>query len=271
VKQFKEKMPMEFIKPYAIHLAQTETDDKGLATYLAAVGAPDWATDASTGAEKVIEVLGRACYRSFAPGLNANVTKVRTGNKAYIENITKVAHGSLFEHAYDTYALFNVSRIVTHQQVRHRVGIGYAQESGHYVRVEGIKSWFPKYFEEHPRRAELFELYKTTCEDLEEKQRKMADILGVDALPMAEKKRATTAMRRLVPDGIATMLGVTANHRTWRWIISRRTSRDNDEEIRIIMYDVFRQQAARYVNLYADASVAIVEGLEEVTFASEKI
>jgi thymidylate synthase (FAD) len=216
-------------------------------------------------------VLGRACYRSFKPGLNPNVIKVREGNSSYIKNIIKVSHGSLLEHGTDTYALFNVSRIVTHQTVRHRVGVAYAQESGHYIRVDGIKSWFPKYFEEHAKRAELFELYKTTCEDLEEKQRRLAVILGVDNLPFAEKKRATTAMRRLVPDGIATMLGMTGNHRTWRWLISRRTSHDNDEEIRIVFYDVFRQQAARYTNLYADAHVAVVEGLPEVTFESEKI
>lgn len=262
---------MEFVKPYAIHLAQTEVDEAGLAEYLAAVGAPTWATDATTGSEKIVEVLGRACYRSFAPGLNPNVTKVREGNEAYIKNIIKVSHGSLLEHGTDTYALFNVSRIVTHQTVRHRVGVAYAQESGHYVRVEGIKSWFPKYFEEHPRRAELFELYKTKYEELERAQLDLARILDVDNLPFMEKKRATTAMRRLVPDGIATMLGMSANHRTWRWLISRRTSADNDEEIRIVFYDVFRQQAARYKNLYYDVTVQMVEGLEEVTFASEKI
>ncbi len=203
--------------------------------------------------------------------MNPNVTKVREGNEAYIKNIIKVSHGSLLEHGTDTYALFNVSRIVTHQTVRHRVGVAYAQESGHYVRVEGIKSWFPKYFEEHPRRAELFELYKTKYEELERAQLDLARILDVDNLPFMEKKRATTAMRRLVPDGIATMLGMSANHRTWRWLISRRTSADNDEEIRIVFYDVFRQQAARYKNLYYDVTVQMVEGLEEVTFASEKI
>jgi thymidylate synthase (FAD) len=262
---------MEFIEPYAIHLAQTELDHAGLARYLNAVGTPGWTTDAATGSEAIVEVLGRACYRSFAPGLNPNVTKVREGNASYIKNIVKVSHGSLLEHGTDTYALFNVSRVVTHQIVRHRVGVAYAQESGHYVRVEGIKSWFPKYFESHAKRDELFELYKTTCEDLEQKQRLLAQILDVDHLPFAEKKRATTAMRRLVPDGLATMLGITGNHRTWRWLIERRTSADNDEEIRIVFYDVFEQQAKRYKNLYSDATITMEEGLECVTFESSKI
>lgn len=262
---------MEFVRPHAIHLAQTEVDEAGLAEYLRAVGAPEWSTDAPTGSEKIVEVLGRACYRSFKPGLNPNVTKVREGNESYIKNIVKVSHGSLLEHGTDTYALFNVSRVVTHQTVRHRVGTAFAQESGHYVRVEGIKSWFPKYFEEHPKRDELFELYKTRYEILEQAQLDLARILDVDNLQFSERKRATTAMRRLVPDGIATMLGMSANHRTWRWLIERRTSADNDEEIRIVFFDVYKQQAARYEHLYHDATVKTVEGLEEVTFESSKI
>ena len=60
---------MEFIKPQAFHLAHTEIDIAGLQQYLGAVGAPAWNSDAPTGSEMLIEVLGRACYRSFAPGL----------------------------------------------------------------------------------------------------------------------------------------------------------------------------------------------------------
>ena len=160
---------------------------------------------------------------------------------------------------------------MTHQLVRHRSGCSWAQESGHYVRVDGIKSWFPAWLENHPRSAELFELYKTTYEDLEEKQRRLAVILDVDSLPFADKKRATTAMRRLVPDGIATAIGMTCNHRAWRWICQLRTERSNDDEIRLIMAEVFKQQSARYVNLYADAVTTEVNGILEVKFGNEKI
>ena len=262
---------MQFIQPQAFHIAQTEIDRTGMDAYLSAVGAPGWRTDAPTGGEELIEVLGRMCYRSFLPGLNPNVTKVREGNASYLGNVSHQRHGSLFEHSTDTFVLFNVSRVCTHQLVRHRAGCSWAQESGHYVRVDGIKSWFPAWLESHPRRTELFDLYKTTYEDLEEKQRKLAAILDVDNLPFGDKKKATTAMRRLVPDGIATAIGMTCNQRAWRWICQLRTERSNDDEIRLIMSDVFRQQMARYPNLYADAKVEIIDGIEEVHFGDEKI
>ena len=262
---------MEFIAPKAIHVACTNIIDAGLTEYLAAVGAPEWSTDAPTDTEKLIEVAGRMCYRSFAPGLNPNVTKVREGNAPYLANVEFQKHGSLLEHAHDTYVLFDVSRIVTHQQVRHRAGFAYAQESGHYVRVDGIKMWFPTYLAEHPKAAILRAKFIEACEYLEETQRWLASELGVDNLPFEEKKQATTAMRRLVPDGLATAIVVTANHRAWRWAIQLRTERHNDSEIRMVLADVFRQQRAMYPNLYADARTETVYGIEEVTFGNEKI
>jgi thymidylate synthase (FAD) len=259
---------MKLVTPRAIHVAQTEVDHDGMAEYLQAVGAPEWATDATTGAEELIEVLGRMCYRSFAPGLNANVTKVREGNAVYLANISAQKHGSLFEAATDTYILFDVSRVVTHQLVRHRAGTAWAQESGHYVRVEGIKSWVPPVVAAN---AEAAALYERTMEELEHVQLEMARILGVDGLSFHEKKRATTAMRRLVPDGIATAIAMTCNHRAWRHTIQLRTDRSNDEEIRRVMADVFRQQRERYPNLYADAIAQEVDGIMEVKFENEKI
>jgi thymidylate synthase (FAD) len=262
---------MKWVEPRVIHLAQTEVDEAGLAEYLASAGAPDWSTDAPTGAEKLIEVLGRVCYRSFAPGLNPNVTKVREGNSSYLTNIICQKHGALLEHASDTYILFGTSRIVTHQVVRHRVGVAYSQESGHYVRVDGISSWFPRAFAEHPKADRLRELYSGFMEAAEGLQRLLADELGIDQLPFKDKKAMTTAMRRLVPDGLATVLGMTANHRTWRWLCQLRTADGNDDEIRMIFADVFRQQASRYPNLYTDAIVRKVDGIDEVTFVNEKI
>jgi thymidylate synthase (FAD) len=196
------------------------------------------------------------------------VTKVREGNADYLANIEAHRHGSLFENATDTYILFDVSRVVTHQLVRHRAGTAWAQESGHYVRVEGIKSWLPPVIAAN---AEATALYTEVMGYLEAAQLTMARILGVDDLPFHEKKRATTAMRRLVPDGIATAIAMTGNHRAWRWTIQLRTERSNDEEIRLVMADVFRQQAERYPALYGDAVAAEVDGIPEVRFENEKI
>src|ERR1700709_1016176 len=49
--------------------------------------------------ELLVEFGGRACYRSWEPGLNPNVTKVRTDQREYFANILRSAHGSVLEHA----------------------------------------------------------------------------------------------------------------------------------------------------------------------------
>ena len=55
-----------------------------------------------------MEFGGRACYRSWEPGLNANVSKVRTDQHEYFANILRSAHGSVLEHANYSFALRNV-------------------------------------------------------------------------------------------------------------------------------------------------------------------
>ena len=66
------------------------------------------------------------CYRSWEPGLNPNVRKVPVKDQeAYLQNILKQQHGSVLEHAAASrFVLHNVSRVFTHEIVRHRPGDG---------------------------------------------------------------------------------------------------------------------------------------------------
>ena len=102
---------MKQVEPQVFLLARPAINEEGLAAYLRAVGATGWGTDAPSAAEKLVEVAGRSCYRSFEPGLNPNVTRIREGSKTYLENILNVKHGSVIEHASWTFAFFNVSRV----------------------------------------------------------------------------------------------------------------------------------------------------------------
>jgi thymidylate synthase (FAD) len=261
---------MEFTEPKVFHVAQTTSDDEGLAAYLAEIGAPEWKTDAATGAETLIEVMGRGCYNSYAVGLNPNVTRVREGSADYLANIIKSGHGSVLEHATDSYMIF-CSRACTHQLVRTRVGVAYSQASLHFIRIDALKSWFPAVFEGHPRVDAIRALYKAKFEDLEIAQLELADLLDIDKQTFHDKKKLTAAMRRLAPIGLHTMLGITANHRTFRWLIEQRSSRFNDEEIRLVAALLFREQHRRYPALYADALVESVEGFDEITFEKQKV
>ena len=44
------------------------------------------------------------------------------GNKAYLDHILEVGHGSVLEHAVWNFVFTGVSRSLTHELVRHRAG-----------------------------------------------------------------------------------------------------------------------------------------------------
>ena len=121
-----------------------------------------------------MEFGGRACYRSWEPGLNPNVTRVRTDQKEYFANILRSAHGSVLEHANWSFALRNVSRVFTHELVRHRAGSAFSQESLRYVRLTDIGFRVPPALE--PVREQVLSI----VEQLEEFQVKAAEELGID-------------------------------------------------------------------------------------------
>lgn len=263
---------MKFVEPQVFHVAQTRVIEAGLQAYLGAIGVPDWATDAPSDAEKLIEVMGRGCYRSFEPGMNKNVTKVREGNAPYVANILGVRHGSVVEHAYDTYVFLDVSRVFTHELVRNRVGNSFSQESLRYVRLDALKGWFPDTFANHPKADEIKALFQAKFELLEGAQAELAQILDIDSVKdFKTKKKLTSAMRRLAPIGLATMIAYTGNHRSIRWAIEQRTDPAAEEEIRLVFGHVAREQLRCYPNLYQDMFEEEHDGIIWYKFGNSKI
>ncbi|HEX4466002.1 MAG TPA: FAD-dependent thymidylate synthase, partial [Solirubrobacteraceae bacterium] len=113
--------------PSVFLIARPSIDVDGMRGYLQSVGGESWldrrldgAEGDVNGGELIVEFGGRACYRSWEPGLNPNVTKVRTDQREYFANILRSAHGSVLEHANYSFALRSVSRVFTHELVRHR-------------------------------------------------------------------------------------------------------------------------------------------------------
>ena len=240
---------MKHVEPQVFLLARPAINEEGLAAYLQALGAPGWATDAPSGAEKLIEVAGRSCYRSFEPGLNPNVTKVREGSKAYLENILSVKHGSVLEHTSWTFAFFNCSRVFTHELVRHRAGTAISQESLRFVRLTEIGMWLPPEIRENPEALAVFE---EAVRKSEEAQQRMAEVLAIEGRPFHEKKVVTSAMRRIAPDGVATTIIWSANARTLRWVIEARTEPAAEVEIRLIFGKVAEIMQKEAPNLFGD-------------------
>lgn len=261
---------MHNTEPKVFLVGETRVVEEGLREYLEHVGAPDWISDAPTDAERLIEVMGRLCYRSFAPGLNRNVTKIREHNKDYIENIIKVRHGSVIEHPVVNFVFADVSRVFTHELVRHRVGVAISQESLRFVRLDDLGQWLPTVIREDERAVEIF---VHTFEQLERLQLELAEHFKLDApdKPFHMKKVVTSAMRRIAPIGLATTIGWSANIRTLRWLLEMRTDPSAEEEIRFVFGKVGGILTARYPHLFGDFEVEIRDNLPSYRTKHQKI
>lgn len=179
---------------------------------------------------------------------------------------------SVLEHSTITLAFMDVSRVLTHELVRHRAGAAYSQTSGRYVRTDILKFFLPKVIKEN---IELAEEFDKAISYQEIAVKRMAEIARIDNMKTKEefvlKKWLTSAFRRIIGNGVANNIIATFNHRALRNIIAQRTSRHAEEEIRLVFNSVFDQVANMYPAIYADAHREMVDGLWEVTFKAGKV
>ncbi len=164
------------------------------------------------------------------------MTRVRADQREYFANILRSAHGSVLEHANYSLVMRNVSRVFTHELVRHRAGSAFSQESLRYVRLTDIGFRVPPALE--PVRERVLSI----VEQLEEFQLDAAKELGIDddGVPFHVKKEVTSALRRLAPIGLSTEILWTANARTLRHVIEMRTAEGAEEELRLVFDQVAR-------------------------------
>ncbi len=247
--------PMRETVPSVFLVARPSVDVDGMRKYLEDVGGAAWLDrrleeddGSSDEAELLVEFAGRACYRSWEPGLNPNVTRVRTDRREYFANILASAHGSVLEHASYTFAFRDVSRVFTHELVRHRAGSAFSQESLRYVRLTDIGFRVPPALE--PVRDRVVSL----VEQLEELQLTAAEELGLDeeGIPFSVKKEITSALRRLAPIGLSTDIIWTANVRTLRHVIEMRTAEGAEEELRLVFDKVAQRMCEEAPDLFQD-------------------
>jgi thymidylate synthase (FAD) len=240
----------------SVHLiARPSVDLRGMRAYLEDVGGASWleerereAGGAPNDAQLLIEFCGRVCYRSWEPGLNKNVTRVRRDQDEYFGNLLSSLHGSVLEHASFTFAFRDVSRVFTHELVRHRAGSAFSQESLRYVRLTEIGFRVPPALE--PLRDQVVSL----VEQLEEFQVSAAQALALDddGVPFAVKKEVTSALRRLAPIGLSTDIVWTANVRTLRHVVEMRTAPGAEEELRFVFDRVARIMQREVPGLFQD-------------------
>ena len=105
-------------------------------------------------AERKVAMAARLCYSPIgAAELEEKMSDVQVKN--LVEKILSMGHFSTLEHASFTFAVEGVSRVLTHQLVRHRIA-SYSQQSQRYVKEHDFEFVVPPSVAANPEARERF-------------------------------------------------------------------------------------------------------------------
>lgn len=256
----------KLVAPSVYLLGATAMIPEGMADYLRDSGNEDFAASIEAGraahlsdGEILTSFYAKLCYASLTLGHNLNVSRVRD----IPDNLRATwdqGHGSVWEHASLNFVVRDCSRVFTHELVRHRAGTAFSQTSGRYVRGDSVDIVFDPILE--PVRAEVESLQGLVEVRYAEIVRKM----GLDEMKdFALKKKITSALRRVLPNGQSNEIGFSVNLRALRHVVQMRTSRHAEWEIRDVFGQVYRLTRERYPLLFHGAVETMVDGLVEVS------
>ena len=238
-------MDLRVIREPAVYLVGRQQVDGELDLFLADHGVA-WQSDTKVAGEYLAEAAGRLCYLSYArprPG----------GNKAYLDHILEVGHGSVLEHAVWNFIFVRCSRSLTHELVRHR-HFSFSQLSQRYVDESVAEYVEPDCIAADPALHALWleavahahQAYMTLVQKLQDS---FADETDDRTL---RRKLARQAARSVLPNATETKIFVSANARALRHFIELRASRHADPEIRKLAVTVLRIMQTEAPNLFAD-------------------
>lgn len=288
----------KFVKPEVFLVGATQMDYEGVRAYLRATGQTEFENDifaarmegVSTGMA-LCSMYAKMCYAALTVGKNTNVTRTRS-IADNIEACFAQGHSSVFEHCSLNFIVTNCSRILTHEQVRHRAGTAYSQTSGRYVALEDIS------FVHDPILAGCAGIVDDLLQKIEDAVYLMQCQTGLrkpnpanpqcppdayfegegynrhpdwkwvpdDSVPFDRKKKVTSAVRRIAPNGQANELGMTLNVRTLRHCLELRTAVGCEWEIRYVYNEVYKIVKAKFPQMVFDATeVDTGDGLVAVT------
>ena len=197
--------------------------------------------DSVTDADALIEFAGRACYETWdKPNPHTQ------HNEAYIRHILEVGHTALLEHATATMYIRGLSRLCSHELIRHR-HFSFSQLSQRFVPDQDASVVVPPAIADDPFLRELFlasaDVAHTTFNELLDN---LDDEDSKQSNSVLRTKQARQAARAILPGAEETRLVVTGNYRTWRHFIGMRATDHADREIRqlaIACLEVLQQAA----------------------------
>ncbi len=114
--------------------------------------------------EKTVAMSARLCYSPIgAAQLEEKMTDEQAAK--LVRKLVSMGHFSTLEHVTFTFAIEGVSRVLTHQLVRHRIA-SYSQQSQRYVKEHNFETIMPPTIAARPEAKEKFLKLMQEIQDL---------------------------------------------------------------------------------------------------------
>ena len=200
--------------------------------------------------EKLVASAAKLCY---SPVGVENIMDGLDEEKVdkFLSMLMDLGHASPVEHVVFTFGVEGVSRVLTHELVRHRVGCSYSQQSQRYVRLEQFEYIIPPEIERIPAAKERF---IRTMEEDQRAYNEIAEMLRQEHLKkylaegktekqariMAEKTAIEDA-RYVFPNACETKIVFTMSARALMNFFRQRCCNRAQWEIREMAEEMLRQ------------------------------
>ena len=168
--------------------------------------------------EKVVAVAVRQCYSpASASDMKKKITEAERAK--FIKMVVATGHTSTIEHVSFTFAIEGVSRVLTHELVRHRIA-SYSQQSQRYINGKNFGFVTPPTI---LSKKEAKNIFDETIKDLGEKYEKLIEI----GIPKEDA-------RFILPNATDVKIVVTMNARSLFNFLQKRMCNRAQWEIRMM-------------------------------------
>jgi len=194
--------------------------------------------------ERVIALAARLCYsKSKIDDLENELSESYARN--LVKKIISLGHYSVLEHVNFTFGIGGISRVTSHQLVRHRIA-SYSQQSQRYVDYKNLEVVIPPSIMDH---REALERFKEAVDILEELYRWMI-----------EKEIPVEDSRYILPNATTTSIVVTMNGRELDHFFTLRCCRRAQWEIRAMAKKMLREVRGVAPTLFRASGPSCLEG-----------
>lgn len=196
--------------------------------------------------ERIIAQSAKLCYS--ASGIEELKEKLTDESiLKLIKKIIKLGHYSVLEHANFTFAIEGISRVTSHQLVRHRIA-SFSQQSQRYVKIKdkGFPYIIPKSIEKNEKLTTIFT----------ETIKKLNKIYNL----FLEHNIAAEDARYILPQAVETKIIITANARELLHIFKLRCCNRAQWEIRELAKRMLKEVKIVAPNIFENAGPPCILG-----------